>query len=50
MSDSVLAELSEIYIYPIKSLPGIKLDKAEVTKLGIAHPENNKLVDRLAAL
>lgn len=41
-----LASLAEIYIYPIKSLPGIKLEKALVTKYGIAYPENDKIIDR----
>ena len=41
-----LGTLSEIYIYPVKSLPGIKLEKALVTKYGVAHPENPQIVDR----
>jgi uncharacterized protein YcbX len=43
---SNLGTLSEIYIYPVKSLPGIKLEKALITKNGIAHPENPHIVDR----
>jgi uncharacterized protein YcbX len=45
-SSDLLGMLTEIYIYPIKSLSGIKLQKAEVTKFGLAHPENNKVIDR----
>lgn len=41
-----LAEISELYIYPIKSLPGIKVDQLIVTKLGVAHPENASIIDR----
>ncbi len=46
MATTHLAKLHEIYIYPVKSLRGIKLEKAEVTKLGLAHPENSQVVDR----
>ena len=42
-----VGEISEIYIYPIKSFPGIKVDHAIVTKFGIAHPDNKNVVDRL---
>lgn len=41
-----LAEISEIHLFPIKSLPGIKLNEAVITKLGIAHPNNQNIVDR----
>ncbi|RNA29199.1 mitochondrial amidoxime-reducing component 1 [Brachionus plicatilis] len=41
-----LATLSEIYLYPVKSLSGIKLEKALTTKYGLAHPENSLVVDR----
>ncbi len=38
--------VKEIYLFPVKSLAGIKLDKCIVTKLGIAHPEVPEVVDR----
>ena len=38
--------VKEIYLFPVKSLSGIKLDKCIVTKLGIAHPEVPEVVDR----
>jgi uncharacterized protein YcbX len=38
--------LSEINIYPIKSLSGVKLESASITKYGIAHPENPQVIDR----
>jgi uncharacterized protein YcbX len=38
--------VKEIYLFPVKSLSGIKLDKCVVTKLGIAHPEVPEVVDR----
>lgn len=41
-----LGTLSEIYLYPVKSLSGIKLEKALATKYGLAHPENNLVIDR----
>lgn len=41
-----VAEIAEIYLFPVKSLPGVKIDQAVITKLGIAHPENKKIVDR----
>jgi uncharacterized protein YcbX len=44
---SKLGELTQVYIYPVKSLPGIPLQSAIMTKFGIAHPENIKVVDRL---
>ena len=43
---SPLAELSGMYLYPIKSLGGIFLQKAFMTKNGIAHPENINVIDR----
>ncbi len=44
--ENLFGNLSEIYLYPIKSLPGIKLEKALITKFGIAHPKNVHVVDR----
>jgi len=41
-----IAIVKEIFIYPIKSLAGIRLDKCLVTKLGIAHSEIDQVVDR----
>ena len=41
-----LGKLGDIYIYPIKSLAGIKLNEAVVTKYGIAHPNNHQIIDR----
>lgn len=41
-----LGTVKDIYIYPIKSLPGIKLDKCTVTTNGIAHPDNTQIRDR----
>ena len=38
--------VKEIYIYPVKSLAGIKLDKCIVTKYGISHPDNSDIIDR----
>lgn len=37
--------LSEIYVYPIKSLPGIRLDAAMVTEKGLQHDRRWMLVD-----
>src|SRR5215217_1821183 len=37
--------VSELYIYPIKSLAGIKLDTAEVTDRGFKHDRRWMLVD-----
>jgi uncharacterized protein YcbX len=42
----VAGVVSEINIYPVKSLGGIKLDKAIITKRGIAHPDNTSVADR----
>jgi uncharacterized protein YcbX len=47
---SVAGVLSEINIYPIKSLGGIKLNKAIITKRGVAHPNNTSVVDRFLCL
>lgn len=41
-----VAKLAEIYIYPIKSLPGIRLEKAIINNQGLVHPENPKISDR----
>lgn len=41
-----IGSLSGIYIYPVKSLPGILLDRACITKNGMAHPDNHQVVDR----
>lgn len=43
---SIAGEISEIYIYPIKSLPGVKIDSAVVHKTGIVHSENRNIADR----
>ena len=43
---TVAGVISEINIYPVKSLCGIKLDKAVITKRGIAHPDNTSVADR----
>ncbi len=40
------ATVKEIFIYPIKSLAGIKLEKCLVTKTGLVHPDNPLLADR----
>jgi uncharacterized protein YcbX len=40
------AEIRDIFIYPIKSLPGIRLDEAVVTKYGLAHANNPQICDR----
>ena len=47
---SIVGYLSEINLYPVKSLGGIKLDKALITKYGIAHPENTQIIDRFIIL
>jgi uncharacterized protein YcbX len=44
-----IGTVSELIIYPIKSLPGIKLQNAFLTKYGLAHPENPKIIDRFVA-
>ena len=43
---NVAGYLSEINIYPVKSLGGIRLDKAVITKYGVAHPDNTQIIDR----
>lgn len=40
-----MLQLSEIYIYPVKSLGGISLSKAQVTDRGLAHDRRWMLVD-----
>jgi len=42
--------VSEINIYPVKSLGGIKLNRAIITKRGVAHPDNTAVVDRFLNL
>ena len=49
-SSKVLGKIKEIYIYPIKSLPGIKIEKGLITKYGVAHPENLNVIDRYISL
>ena len=41
-----LATLSEIIIYPLKSVTGVKLDRASITQYGIAHPDDSRVIDR----
>ena len=38
--------VKEIYLYPVKSLAGIKLDKCLITKYGCAHPDVPEVIDR----
>ena len=40
-----MLQLSEIWIYPIKSLGGIKLQQAQVTDRGLKHDRRWLLVD-----
>lgn len=40
------AVISKIYIYPIKSLPGIELKHAIVSHNGVVHPDNLNVIDR----
>ena len=47
---NIVGYLSEINLYPVKSLAGIKLDKALITKYGIAHPDNTQIIDRFIIL
>jgi uncharacterized protein YcbX len=42
----VLAQVSKIFIYPIKSLPGIELEKAFLTKNGISCFDQPDIIDR----
>ena len=41
-----LGTLTEITIYPVKSVTGIKIDKANITEYGIAHPDDPRVLDR----
>lgn len=41
-----LAELVELYIYPIKSLPGVRVENALVTPLGLVDVNNRRVADR----
>ena len=41
-----MLQVSEIYIYPIKSFPGIKLKRATVTEKGFEHDRRWMLVDK----
>ena len=41
-----LSTISGLYIYPIKSCRGISLQKAVVTKYGLAAAENQEVMDR----
>lgn len=43
---SNVAYVKEIYIYPVKSLAGVKLEKCLLTKFGIAHPDVPEVIDR----
>ena len=45
-----VATVSEIYIFPIKSCAGFLVDKALVTKYGLALVENPQISDRLPIL
>ncbi len=40
-----MLKVSELYVYPIKSLAGIKLDRAEVTDRGFKHDRRWMLID-----
>jgi len=40
-----MLHVSELYIYPIKSLPGIAVTQAQVTKTGFEHDRRWMLVD-----
>ena len=46
----ILGELTGINIYPVKSLPAIVVQTAHMTRYGIAHPDNKKVVDRLMSI
>ncbi len=41
-----IGSVKEIYIYPVKSLAGIKLEKCSITQHGVAHPDNHDFIDR----
>ena len=45
-----LGEITGIFIHPVKSLPGIPLEKCIMTSNGIAHPDNKNVVDRLVEI
>lgn len=40
-----MLQLSEIYIYPVKSLGGVRMDEAEVTDRGLQHDRRWMLID-----
>lgn len=40
-----MLKLSEIYIYPVKSLGGIRLEKSEITDRGLQHDRRWMLID-----
>ena len=40
-----MLKLSEIYIYPIKSLGGIRLEKSDITSRGLENDRRFMLVD-----
>ncbi|MDR3695055.1 MOSC N-terminal beta barrel domain-containing protein [Mucilaginibacter sp.] len=51
-----MLKISELYIYPIKSLPGVTVTKAQVTKTGFEHDrrwmlvgENNRFISQREA-
>lgn len=41
-----IATVKELFIYPIKSCAGIPVDRALVTKLGLAYIDNPAVYDR----
>ena len=38
--------VEELFIYPIKSCGGIKVEEALITKYGLALPSNPEIIDR----
>jgi len=44
--NQVLAQVSKIYIHPIKSLPGIELEQALLTKNGLSCIDQPEIIDR----
>ncbi len=38
--------VKELFIYPIKSCGGVKVEEALITKYGLAVPLNPEIVDR----
>ena len=46
MPQTELAILTEIIFYPVKSVTGIKLDRANITHYGITHPDDPRVIDR----